>query len=106
MVTEEVPSGRPGPATHRCQGALATLPFPQDIRPIIHTKTGNATRSSPKGPAVTASPSVFITEHSARNEQCPKTCGQTLLQTRGRSDTLAAGPLDLDRKQFHAIAGK
>lgn len=30
----------------------------------------------------------------------------TLLSTRGRSNTLAAGPLDLDRRQFHAIAGK
>jgi hypothetical protein len=30
----------------------------------------------------------------------------TLLSTRGGSNTLAAGPLDLDRRQFHAIAGK
>src|SRR6202008_2616074 len=55
--TGKVSSGRPDPATFRCPGALTSPTIPPSIRPIIHTAPGNATRSSPKGPAVTASPS-------------------------------------------------
>jgi hypothetical protein len=106
MVTEKVSLGRPGPATFPLSGGAHQPYHSPSIRPIIHTAPGNATRSCPNGPAVTASPSGPPPRTALVINSPPKDARSTLLSTRGGSNTLAAGPLDLDRKQFHAIAWK